>query len=62
MALPPFSSSGRSYSRSWSSVVWGGYQLTVQAEELVRKVSEVLDDWRSAELELLGILGDSGAD
>lgn len=43
-------------------MVWGGYQLTVQAEELVRKVSEVLDDWRSAELDLLGILGDSGAD
>jgi hypothetical protein len=42
-------------------VVWGSYQLTVQAEEMVRKVSEVLDDWRSAELDLLGILGDSVA-
>ena len=37
---------------------WGGYQLTVQAEELVRTVSGVLDDWRS-ELDLLGISGDS---
>jgi predicted PurR-regulated permease PerM len=36
---------------------WGGYQLTVQAEELVRTVSGVLDDWR-AELGLLGIGGD----
>ena len=40
---------------------WGGYQLAVQAEELVRTVSEVLEDWRS-ELDLLGIGGDSGAD
>jgi predicted PurR-regulated permease PerM len=39
---------------------WGGYQLAVQAEQLVQTVTEVLDDWRS-ELDLLGIRGDSGA-
>ena len=43
------------------AVAWGGYQLVVQAEELVQTVTEVLDDWR-AELELLGISGDSGAE
>jgi predicted PurR-regulated permease PerM len=37
---------------------WGGYQLAVQAEELARTVTDVLDDWR-AELDLLGISGDS---
>jgi len=43
------------------AVAWGGYQLAVQAEELVRTATEVLDDWR-AELDLLGIRGDSGAE
>lgn len=37
---------------------WGGYHLVVQAEELVRTVSGVLDDWRS-ELDMLGINGDT---
>jgi len=43
------------------ALAWGGYHLVVQAEELVRTVSEVLDEWRS-ELDLLGIRGDSGAE
>jgi predicted PurR-regulated permease PerM len=37
---------------------WGGYQLAVQAEALVQTATEVFDDWR-AELDLLGISGDS---
>ncbi len=39
---------------------WGGYQLAVQAEALAQTATEVFDDWR-AELDLLGISGDSGA-
>ena len=40
------------------AVTWGGYHLAVQAGELARTVTEVLDDWRS-ELDLLGIGADS---
>ena len=40
---------------------WGGYQLAVQADELIRTVTGVLDDWRS-ELDLLGIGGESAGE
>jgi predicted PurR-regulated permease PerM len=42
---------------------WGGYQVAVQADGLIKTVAAVLDDWRS-ELTLLGIGGEAevGAD